>query len=82
MTEFVYRYNDTKRAHILLSFILRSTDRSTEVADLLLKLKEKDMLGYDISDNELAKSHIRYLSGGSAQVSDERLVRFGKHFSW
>lgn len=36
------------------------------------------MHGEDISDNELAKSHIRYLVGGRFVVPDERLFSFGK----
>lgn len=34
------------------------------------------MQALDISDNELAKSHCRYLVGGRADVPDERLFRF------
>lgn len=30
----------------------------------------------DISDNEMAKSHARYLSGGRSKVPDERMFRF------
>lgn len=34
------------------------------------------MKALDISDNELAKSHARYLVGGKAKVQDERMFRF------
>ena len=30
----------------------------------------------ELSDNELAKSHLRHLGGGRANVADERLIRF------
>jgi len=35
------------------------------------------MKGYDISDDELAKSHSRYMIGGAQRVENERLFRFG-----
>jgi threonine dehydratase len=34
------------------------------------------MHGLDISDNEMAKSHARYLVGGRSIVENERLFRF------
>lgn len=34
------------------------------------------MSAIDLSDNELAKSHARYLVGGKANVCDERVFRF------
>lgn len=36
------------------------------------------MRGQDISDDELAKSHARYLVGGRYDVPDERIFRFGE----
>ncbi len=35
------------------------------------------MKGFDISDDEFAKSHGRYMIGGSQVVPDERVLRFG-----
>lgn len=34
------------------------------------------MSALDISENELAKSHARYLVGGKSKVQDERMFRF------
>ena len=76
-TEFIYRYNDSQRAQVFLSFQLTSTNREKEVADLLAQVQAHDMRGTDISDNELAKSHARYMIGGTADVPHERLFRFG-----
>lgn len=42
------------------------------------ELKAEDMHGFDISDNEMAKSHGRYMIGGSQAVPDERVFRFGQ----
>jgi hypothetical protein len=35
------------------------------------------MKGFDISDDELAKSHARYMIGGRHSVPNERIFRFG-----
>ena len=35
------------------------------------------MDGYDISDDELAKSHARHMIGGASDVPNERIFRFG-----
>ncbi|KAG8890435.1 hypothetical protein FRB98_008470 [Tulasnella sp. 332] len=81
VTEFVYRYNGTSRAHIITSFLLQSpASRTTEIEEIRSKLKQQDMDGQDISDNELAKSHVRYLVGGSTLVPHERLYSFGIEF--
>lgn len=48
-----------------------------EVAELLSALEQRGMKGVDISDDELAKTHGRYMIGGVQQVPNERLFRFG-----
>jgi threonine dehydratase len=78
VTEFIYRYNAADRAHVFLSFILQSSNRAHEVADVLKRLAKVDMQGVDISDDELSKAHGRYLAGGRADVEHERVFRFGK----
>lgn len=78
VSEFSYRHNTSGGvAHLFCSFILATASRATEVAELLATLKAKDMSAYDISDNEMAKSHARYMVGGASVVPDERLFRFG-----
>ena len=75
ITEFNYRYSDTRKAHIFVGVELRHGMK--ERAELLEKLQD---LGYplvDLSDNELAKLHVRHMVGGSAaRIEDERLFRF------
>ena len=34
------------------------------------------MTGHDISDDELSKSHLRYMIGGTSDVPNERIFRF------
>ena len=80
-TEFVYRYHDPERAQIFLSFQLDTTSRAREVSDLISALENLDMKAVDISDDEMAKSHARYMIGGCKQVPNERLFRFGEPMS-
>lgn len=83
ITEFIYRYNcysSPDRAHIIFSLRLESHDRASEIGKLLSDLAKEDMKGLDISDNELAKSHGRYMIGGSQVVPHERVLRFGMLF--
>ncbi|KAG8737560.1 hypothetical protein FRC12_017104 [Ceratobasidium sp. 428] len=91
-TEFMYRYSapsgfpisasngvSQSKAHIFLSFRLQATTptaRRLEIKKLLEEMKAEGMRGTDISDDELAKGHVRYMIGGSSAVQDERLFRF------
>ncbi|KAF9524045.1 threonine ammonia-lyase [Crepidotus variabilis] len=77
VTEFIYRYNSAfSKANVLLSFKLATTSREIEVQDVLHRMEEQDMQGFDISDDEMAKSHVRYMMGGPQKVQDERIFRF------
>ncbi|KAI0798469.1 tryptophan synthase beta subunit-like PLP-dependent enzyme [Irpex lacteus] len=67
ITEFIYRYNDPVTAQVFLSFKLDTINREKERAG---------MKGHDISDDELAKSHARYMVGGRMKVPNERIFRF------
>jgi threonine dehydratase len=62
---------------VYLSFKLATNSREKEVYELLETLEKQGMKGYDISDDELAKSHSRYMIGGAQKVENERLFRFG-----
>lgn len=78
-SEFIYRYNTPGIARIYLSFKLATNSRKQEVSELLTTLEKQGMKGYDISDDELAKSHSRYMIGGAQRVENERLFRFGMY---
>jgi threonine dehydratase len=75
ITEFNYRYSDSSKAHIFVGVELRHGHE--ERRELIDKLRE---LGYpleDLSDNELAKLHIRHMVGGTGSgIENERLYRF------
>ncbi|KIY73089.1 threonine ammonia-lyase [Cylindrobasidium torrendii FP15055 ss-10] len=79
VTEFIYRFNQhspSDRAHIIFACKLETTDRKTELEKLFADFEKEDMKAFDLSDNELAKSHGRYMIGGSQNVANERVLRF------
>ncbi|PNS21821.1 Threonine dehydratase, mitochondrial [Sphaceloma murrayae] len=76
VTEFCYRFAEPKVANVLLGINVRPTSRERDLADLIERLQKDDMVATDLSENELAKSHIRYLVGGRSQATDERLFAF------
>jgi threonine dehydratase len=79
VTEFIYRYSSSEVAHVYLSFQLEGKlPRTAEVANVLTTLESEGMKGVDISDDELAKTHGRYMIGGKCEVPNERVFRFGK----
>ena len=77
VTEFSYRYNTHDEAHIYISFqpISSVSDDFDSVRD---QLTNHGFINLDISNDELAKTHVRHLAGGRSLVKNERLFRF--HF--
>src|SRR5207244_102176 len=71
--EFNYRLNDRQRADVFVGVSVRGREDAMQVkADLLRQGYETT----DLSDNELAKLHVRYMVGGHARdVKRERLCR-------
>ncbi|TDL25955.1 threonine dehydratase I [Rickenella mellea] len=76
ITEFIYRYSSPNLAHVFLSFMLETNVRQKEVGDVLAALEAEGMKGVDISNDEMAKSHTRYMVGGCQVVPNERVFRF------
>lgn len=75
ITEFNYRYNDARNAHIFAGVELRHGLAERE--ELIAKLRSMDYPVEDLSDNELAKLHVRHMVGGSSKkITNERLFRF------
>ncbi len=74
ITEFNYRYGDSQNAHVFMG--VKITERG-EVNTILADLDNAGFSPIDLTDNETAKIHLRYLVGGKAtSVEDERLFRF------
>ncbi|KAG1061305.1 hypothetical protein G6F42_027713 [Rhizopus arrhizus] len=68
VTEFSYRYSDPDEAHIYISFKVKNLE--TEVKEILDGWSAEGFRGIDVSDNELAKCHARYMVGGSRPVNE------------
>ncbi|MGL4408014.1 threonine ammonia-lyase, biosynthetic [Zoogloea sp.] len=74
ITEFNYRYADTQEAHI---FVGVSVANRAEGVRLTEELAQHSLPCLDLTDDEMAKSHIRYMVGGHApQAEHEVLYRF------
>ncbi len=74
ITEFNYRYADASEAHVFVGVEVR--DRG-ERERLLASLERHGIATLDLTDNEMAKLHVRHLVGGRApHVEHELLYRF------
>jgi len=75
VTEFNYRYADSGSAQVFVG--IQTQGGSSERGVLFNTLEQAGYALVDFTDNEAAKSHVRYMVGGHAQhVRDERLYRF------
>jgi threonine dehydratase len=75
ITEFNYRYAGPGEAQIFVGIALRQGEQ--ELNELKQDLTQNDYTFCDLSDNELAKLHVRYMVGGKApEKLHERLLRF------
>jgi threonine dehydratase len=74
ITEFNYRLSGRDRAHIFVGIATRSRADAAEAAALL---RSRGYETTDLSDNEMAKLHVRYMVGGRApDARHERICRF------
>ena len=74
ITEFNYRYADPKVAHLFVGIEVANRH---ETEHLLSELHKQRIRAYDLSDNEMAKLHVRHLVGGHAPAAEnEILYRF------
>ena len=73
ITEFNYRYAPNRQAHIFVGVAL--SEGLSEKEALIDKLSESFNV-LDMSDNSIAKTHIRYMVGGRSDADNEVLYRF------
>ncbi len=72
ITEFNYRASDATAAQVFVGISLKSGEKERhDIYELLKTQYDVD----DLSDDEVAKLHIRYLVGGHADIENERLFR-------
>jgi len=75
VTEFNYRYDDLKAAQVFVG--LAQGGGRTERDSLIKTIADAGFAVRDMTDNEMAKLHVRYMVGGHARgLTDERLYRF------
>ena len=75
VTEFNYRYNDDKQANIFVG--VRLQEGQEELNNIINDLQQSEYPVVDLSDNEMAKLHIRYMIGGKpSKPLKERLYSF------
>ena len=75
VTEFNYRYESEQAAQIFVSFGL--AQGRTEKDAVVRALREASYTVTDMTDNEMAKLHVRHMVGGRARgIRDELLYRF------
>ena len=74
VTEFNYRYSTPEKAHVFVGLQMHGEEDKTS---LLERLRTKGYPCVDMTDNEMAKIHVRYMVGGRVEsVEHERLYRF------
>jgi threonine dehydratase len=64
LTEFNYRYFDSAMAQVFVG--ISSSGKESDRAQLISQLQEQGFPVTDMTTNELAKEHIRYMVGGHA----------------
>jgi len=69
ITEFNYRIAESNEAHI---FVGIETANRDETARIVRRLERHGLTTLDLSDNEMAKTHLRHMVGGRAPWSGDR----------
>ncbi|MDL5032657.1 threonine ammonia-lyase, biosynthetic [Pelomonas sp. APW6] len=74
VTEFNYRISDSRQAHV---FVGVSTQKREEAHKVIRLLNRQGYETVDLTDDELAKQHVRHMVGGRSELAEnERLFRF------
>ena len=76
VTEFNYRYNTAAEAHVFVGVQVADRKESLKLVDSLQKHGYPTL---DLTDDEMAKNHIRYMVGGHAQAVCEQGKNGGLH---
>ncbi len=75
VTEFNYRYSDSRSANVFVGVQL--ADGRVERQQIIADLEHSKFTVEDLTDNEMAKLHVRHMVGGSSQsIENEMLYRF------
>jgi threonine dehydratase len=75
VTEFNYRFGDAQAAQVFVGLAL--SQQKSERESLIKAIAQAGFGVRDMTDNEMAKLHVRYMVGGQARgLEHERLYRF------
>ncbi len=75
ITEFNYRYSDNDKAQVFTGVKISNGDVEKQM--IIDELQQQDYAVLDLTDNELAKVHLRFMVGGHAKsLNNEKLYRF------
>lgn len=74
VTEFNYRMSNTERAHVFVGLTTNGPGESDRIAQ---KFEKQGFATLNLTHDELAKSHIRHMIGGTSMcATNERLLSF------
>ena len=74
VTEFNYRISDEQEAHVFLGVSVKGKGESSRLAQ---EFESQGFAAVDLTQDELAKTHIRHMVGGRSSLAEgERLFRF------
>ncbi|MCY7315273.1 MAG: threonine ammonia-lyase, biosynthetic [Rubrivivax sp.] len=74
VTEFNYRISDQHIAHVFVGLAIQRREEAGRVGR---QFSRQGFANVDLSDDELAKEHVRHMVGGRSELAhDERLFRF------
>ncbi|HMX17601.1 MAG TPA: threonine ammonia-lyase, biosynthetic, partial [Rhodocyclaceae bacterium] len=71
ITEFNYRFHDPKEAHVFVGIQVANRAESLKFID---QLRKHGYATLDLTDDEMAKLHVRHLVGGHAPQADHELL--------
>jgi len=71
ITEFNYRIADSRDAHI---FVGIEVEGRAQTARIVKNLRRHGLTTLDLSDNEMAKWHVRHMVGGRAPFAENELL--------
>ncbi|XP_064940123.1 threonine dehydratase 1 biosynthetic, chloroplastic-like isoform X1 [Musa acuminata AAA Group] len=74
ITEFKYRYDSRKEYALVLYSVGVHTD--SELAAMIHRMEHAQLKTFNLTNDDLAKDHLRYFMGGRSNVQDELLCRF------
>jgi len=78
ITEFNYRYADNREAHIFVGLQIAEGAESREA--VISRLQARGYPVVDLTDNEMAKLHIRHMVGGPRPESEDHELVYRVEF--